>query len=169
MSRLALTLTGCFAQGVLILSFLTVASKPSLAQGSSPSDQISVADAAALAGCYQLQLGRWWPWGLGEDAVFATPPQRMELTLDRGTQGFETYGLVIRPLSTNERLRRSAFWRPLGRTHAVLTWTTGFSGVGMILAEHGGDLRGRAHAFFDFPRIPHKAHVVARKIPCNPT
>ncbi len=30
-------------------------------------------------GCYELTMGRWWPWSFGEDKYLVTPPDRIEL------------------------------------------------------------------------------------------
>ncbi len=153
------------------LSFLLIllaVSSDSLGQESSSSGPpISMSDSAPFAGCYELQLGRWWPWGMGEDTQFATPPRGVELRLQRGTEGFEQEGLLIRTIPSDPAPRRSSFWLPHGHNGLDLIWTTGFSGVSLRLTRNGRELRGWAHAFFDFPRPPHVAHVTARPINCG--
>lgn len=139
-----------------------------LAQANSPSDTRSIPPTAkAFAGCYALELGRWWPWGMGEDTKFVTPPQSIVLQLEHGTVDFEQNGLVIRAIPSGPASRRSSYWVPQTGNGVVLIWTTGFSGVSLRLHKHGDELRGWAHAFFDFPRPPHVAHVKARRIACE--
>jgi hypothetical protein len=123
--------------------------------------------ANSFVGCYELHLGRWWPWGMGEDTRFATPPSRIELTLGRGTNGFEKDELLIRQISSAQDARGSAFWVPGDHGKVLLVWTNGFSGVSLRLAKNGNTLKGWAHAHFDFFRPPHVAHVVARPVECS--
>jgi hypothetical protein len=157
--RLATTLS--------VLLILAIPASLSLCQESSSSGPpISMSAVAPFAGCYELQLGRWWPWGMGEDTQFATPPQRVELQLQHGTDGFEQNGLLIRTIPLGTASRRASFWLPQDRNSVDLIWTSGFSGVSLRLARHGKELRGWAHAHFDFPRPPHMAHVTARPIAC---
>ncbi len=33
----------------------------------------------SFAGCYELKLGRWWPWSFGGDNEFVTPSSKIEL------------------------------------------------------------------------------------------
>ncbi len=155
------------AAGLSLLLVLMIFPSPSLGQESSSRPPISMSAAAPFAGCYELNLGRWWPWGMGEDTRFATPPSRVELRLQRGRDGFEQNGLLIRTIPSDPASRRSSFWLPQGNNGLDLIWTTGFSGVSLRLTRHGKELRGWAHAFFDFPRPPHVAHVTARPINCG--
>jgi hypothetical protein len=128
--------------------------------------QIPVAQAAPFAGCYELKLGRWWPWGMGGDTKFATPSRRIELTLERGTKTFERQGLFIRAIPPDTTLSRNAWWVPLPGDRVDLFWTNGFAGAALRLAKRGDDLHGWAHAFFDTLRPPHIAHVAARRVAC---
>lgn len=149
---------------------LTLAISPSLSlcqESSSSGPPISMSAAAPFAGCYELHLGRWWPWGMGEDTQFATPPQRVELQLQHGTDGFEQNGLLIRTIPSGTASHRGSFWLPQDRGGVDLIWTSGFSGVSLRLNRHGKELRGWAHAFFDFPRPPHIARAAARPIACT--
>jgi hypothetical protein len=57
-----------------------------------PSHEVE-APTAPFVGCYELALGRWWPWSFGEDTEFVTPPSRIDLLPEHGTQGFEQNGL----------------------------------------------------------------------------
>lgn len=124
----------------------------------------------AFTGCYELKMGRWWPWGFGEDDMFATPPSRIKLLPEQGTRGFEKNGLVIREMTRKSGdLRRSSFWRVESSDQIDLTWTTGFSGVTLELKGKGSDMRGWAHPFWDFPRLPRIARVKAHRIACDTT
>lgn len=120
-----------------------------------------------FAGCYNLQMGRWWPWSLGEDARFVTPPDQFELTLQRATEGFAKGHLIIRQAPSGERPWRFSYWMLTKTNRAAAVWSDGLSGVSINFAKHGDELRGRAHAHFDFWRPPHIAHVTARRIACQ--
>jgi hypothetical protein len=157
-----------FAATRSILLILVISPSLSLCQERSFSGPpISMSAATPFAGCYEMHLGRWWPWGMGEDTQFATPPQRVELQLQRGMDGFEQNGLLIRTIPTGTAPRRSSFWLPQGRDGVDLIWTSGFSGVSLRLNRHGKELRGWAHAHFDSPRPPHIARATARPIACT--
>ena len=128
--------------------------------------------AMSLVGCYELKLGRWWPWSFGEDTKFVTPPSKVRLFPEQGTDGFEKYGFVIReiPPATGSApgRRKSSFWLVKSDNHVQLIWTNGFSGVSLNLGRHGDKLRGWAHPHFDFPIfIPRIMHVTARRIACE--
>jgi hypothetical protein len=123
-----------------------------------------------FAGCYELHLGRWWPWGMGEDTPLVTPPPRIELKLERGNEGFEKDRFLIREIPAASSSRRSSYWMPVGGGEALLIWTDGFSGVSLRLRKNGQDLSGWAHAHFDVvPVLPHVAHAIAKSIPCSST
>lgn len=128
--------------------------------------------AAPFAGCYELTLGGWWPWGFGEDTQFVTPPRSIRLLLERGTKGFEQSELLIRPLplkagSVSGRGGPS-FWRTHARDRVDLIWTDGFTGVTLQLKGNGDNLRGWAHPHFDSPTlVPRIARVTARRIDCS--
>jgi len=151
---------------LLILAVLPVVC---VGQNSASDSQISISRAAPFAGCYELRLGRWWPWGMGEDTKFATPPRRVELRLEHGTDGFERNGLVIRSIPAMEPSRRKAYWQPQGSDGVDLNWTDGFTGVTLRLTKNGKELRGWAHPHFDSGElIPHTAYVTASPIVCAP-
>jgi hypothetical protein len=128
---------------------------------------------ASFVGCYQISLGRWWPWSFGEDTVFVTPPSRIQLLSQRGTQAFEKNGFIIWSLPHNKGAmpgtrRVFSYWSANSANGAELTWTDGLTGVFLALHKRGNDLRGWAHPHFDFPHfIPRTAHVEARKMPCD--
>ena len=131
----------------------------------------SSGEPSALAGCYELKLGRWWPSGFGEDNVFATPPTKIQLLPVLGTEGFEKDRLLVRPFPNKPESvffrRRYSHWRIQGTDSVQLTWTTGFSGVVINLAGQGSELSGWAHPFWDFPRFPRIAHVTAKRFACE--
>src|SRR5215813_12236392 len=51
-----------------------------------------------VQGCYELALAPWRPnLNLGEDSVFITPPSRIQLFAEKGTQGWESEGYLVKP------------------------------------------------------------------------
>lgn len=128
---------------------------------------------ASLVGCYQVNLGRWWPWSFGEDTVFVTPPNRIRLLSQRGTEGFEHNGFVIRVLPPDKEVvhgirRVWSYWTVESTKDVDFIWTDGLTGVVLKLHKHGNDLRGWAHPHFDVLHlIPRTAHVKARRTSCD--
>jgi hypothetical protein len=122
-----------------------------------------------IQGCYELTLSAWRPnLNLGEDVVFVTPPHRIHLFAERGTQGWESEGYVVKPApGVAPSLHRGSYWSPKNPQSIEIVWTTGFSGLAMILKIEGTDLRGEARSFWDFPRRQQKADVTARKVECQ--
>jgi hypothetical protein len=122
-----------------------------------------------IQGCYELTLSAWRPnLNIGEDAVFVTPPHRIQLFAERGTQGWESEGYVVKPAPGVEpSIHRGSYWSPKSSESLEIVWTTGFSGLAMILKVEGTDLRGEAQSFWDFPRRQQKADVTARKVGCQ--
>jgi hypothetical protein len=155
----------------LTLSFLLlcfVLPSASTGQENAPSEsQISMATATPFAGCYELQLGRWWPWGMGEDTPLVTPPPRIELRPEKASEGLAKNGLMMRaipPVASH----RGSYWLPQGGDRIDFVWTSRFAGATVKLTRHGKELRGWAHAFFDVPfRPPHIARVTALPITCE--
>jgi hypothetical protein len=124
-----------------------------------------------FAGCYELMLGRWWPWSFGGDTILVTPPRRIQLLLTRGTVGFEKDRLLIRPISDIKVPVQGrggpSYWQPKSDTQVDLEWNDGFTGVTLNLEKQGSELYGWAHPHFDAPSfIPRIERVVARKIAC---
>ncbi len=159
-----------YIRTVLLIACLAEVSLsfPASAQNSpsatSPSANTQAVD---FAGCYQLQMDRWWPWSMGEDTQFATPPSKFQLTLQRGTARFERDNLLIRQIPDSGPSRRAAYWMLAGPDVAALIWSDGFSGVSINFRKNGNELRGWAHAHFDSPRAPHWARVKASPIACQ--
>jgi hypothetical protein len=127
--------------------------------------------AASFEGCYELKVGRWWPWGFGEENSYVTPPSRIQLLGERGTRGFEQDKLLIRTVPYQDRppgSRESFFWNTKSRNQVLLTWTDGFVGVTLDLAKSKDELNGWAYPHFDAVKlIPRLAHVTARRITCS--
>jgi hypothetical protein len=136
-------------------------------EGHSTQSRDSKSQAANFAGCYKLQIGRWWPWSLGEDAKFVTPPNQFELTLQQATKGFAKGQLIVRQHPSGERPWRISYWILTGARKAAVIWSDGLSGVSINFTKHDDELRGWAHAHFDFWRPPHIRHVTARRIACQ--
>lgn len=129
----------------------------------------------AYAGCYQLTMGRWWPWSLGESAKYVTPPNRIELSPERGTWGFEEGELLIRavpavPIQRSDGVGRprASFWKVRASDGVKLFWTDGFTGVTLKFQRRGNELVGWADPMFDAGLlIPRTVRVKARPIPCR--
>jgi hypothetical protein len=125
-----------------------------------------------FTGCYQLTLGRYWPWAFGEDTKYVTPPSRIQLLSERGSEGFEQNGFLLRAIPTNKRTTyvrgEPSYWRVESTDQIDLVWTDGFTGVTLKLEKKGYELRGWAHPHFDAVKlIPRTARVVARPIACD--
>lgn len=127
---------------------------------------------APFVGCYELKLGRWWPWGYGGDSPFVTPPKRVQLLAERGTEGFEQDGFLLRAIPGQGKSAggrgRPSYWQVDSEKQVSLMWNDGFTGVTLKLEKDGSDLRGWAHPHFDSPHfIPHTAHVIAHRLNCG--
>ena len=154
---------------IVVVACLAGALPPSSSaqEGPSAQSQDPKSQAANFAGCYKLRLGRWWPWSLGEDAKFATPPTEFELTLRQATEGFAKGQLVVRQSPSGDRPWRISYWMPTETNKGAAIWSDGFSGVSINLTARGDELRGWAHAHFDVWRPPHIARITARRTPCQ--
>lgn len=128
-------------------------------------------DPAPFVGCYELTSGRWWPFGFGGDNEYVTPPRRIKLLSEHGTEGFEQYGFLIRALPPRKGEKpgrgRPSYWLIQSGTKLDLIWFNGFSGVSLSLEKHGDEFRGRAYAHFDTPTLPRYQHVAAHRISCD--
>lgn len=125
----------------------------------------------SFAGCYELHIGRWWPWGFGSHDSNGGLPHRIELLTERGTDRFEEGELLIRAIPRKEQdsqRQESSLWEVQSATKVRLVWTTGFVGDAMNLHKNQTSLSGWDHPFFDAAKlIPRVAHVTARQISCN--
>lgn len=129
---------------------------------------------APFVGCYDVNMGRWWPWGFGGDTKFVTPPSRIELLSEQGTKGFEQEGLLIRAMPPRKGAAPGrgspSYWQLNSNDQVDLIWNDGFTGVTLTLRKNGDKLRGWAHPHFDAGHfIPHIAHVTAKRIACDST
>jgi hypothetical protein len=126
----------------------------------------------SFEGCYDLTMGRWWPWSFGQDNQFVTPPGRIRLLSERGTNGFERDGFLIRALPPRKGAKFGrqgpSYWNVKSANEIDLVWNDGFTGVRLSLKRSRDGLRGWAHPHFDFVRfIPRIARVTARKTACD--
>jgi len=158
----------------VVFVLLLIISPRCSGQPSNPPKPQNKNQTSSFTGCYELVLGRWWPWSFGEDTVFVTPPTRIELLPEPGTKGFEQNGFMIRTISLQTSVAPgrpvSSFWRLKSSTHIDMVWTNGLSGVTLKLRKHGTELRGWAHPHFDFPTPPPRIqHVTAKRIGCEHT
>ena len=159
----------------LMILLVALAPLTCLAQTDQSRTNVQVESAppsAPFAACYELKLGRWWPWGFGEENVYVTPPTRIQLLGEHGTRGFEKDKLLIRTIPRQDRpsaSRESSFWSAKSQSQLLLTWTDGFVGVSLDLTKNRDEWNGWAHPHFDAVKlIPRIAHVTARRITCEP-
>lgn len=158
-----------------ILLLLVVFSPRSFAQkgASAAGPQIAPeVPVASFAGCYDLTVGRWWPWSFGEETKYVTPPSLVRLLPERGTKGFEKDGFIIRTLPTRKGMVSGrggpSYWQIRTGNRIDLVWTDGFTGVTLTLEKSGDELHGWAHPQFDSPiLVPRIAHVTARRVSCE--
>jgi hypothetical protein len=114
-------------------------------------------------------LGRWWPWGFGEDNQFVIPPNRIQLSLEQGTKGFEEGEYLIRAMkSASPGPSSFSYWSVQPNNLIDLMWNDGFSGVTLQMEGDANTLRGWAHPHFDYPALPRTATVTAQRIACEP-
>jgi hypothetical protein len=154
----------CFISSIIFLLL-----SPQLCRSQTPPNTESTPQARLLEGCYEVKLGRWWPWGFGEEGAYVKPPNRIQLLAQLGTRGFETGRPLIRAIPRQEEQpsRESSFWSVNSQNQVTLSWTDGFVGVRLELAKHGDELGGWAHPHFDAVKlIPRIAHATARRITC---
>jgi hypothetical protein len=129
-------------------------------------------DLSAFTGCYELELGHWWPWSFSDgEEHYVIPPSKIQLLATRGTDGFEHDKLLIRSLSEAPMLhvghRRASFWQITSSDAIKLVWTDGFTGVSINLSRHGNGLEGWAHPHFDSPHFIRRiSRVKAQPISC---
>jgi hypothetical protein len=127
---------------------------------------------ASFVGCYDLKLSRWWPWSFGEDTVYVTPPRRIRLYPERGTEPWEKGEFLLCDLPSGQGKKPyrggPSFWRIGANNRIDLVWRDGHTGVTVTLGKSGGKLHGWAHPHFDGPNwIPRIAHAKAKRISCE--
>jgi hypothetical protein len=156
------------ATGVLLFLAVILPGCGGTASGSDANAE-SATSAAPFVGCYELKLGRWWPWAFGEDTPYVTPPAHIELRPERGAEGFEKDNFLVRTIHSGSPSRGGpSYWLPTADDNLDVTWNDGFTGVTLKLAKRGGELVGWAHPHFDsFHFIPRIARVTGRKVACD--
>jgi hypothetical protein len=124
----------------------------------------------AVQGCYALTLSPWFPeMKLGDDAEVITPPARIQLFVERGTEEPESRGYLVRAApGVKPSIHSSMYWVPKGAKTLEITFTDGFSGVVLGLKTSDAEtLRGKATTFWDFDRRRQIAEVMAQRVPCG--
>lgn len=159
---LLIGLSGFFCAGVVS------APKRTVEQKTEHRESMSV-EPEAIQGCYELGALSWKPdVKLGEDEVFITPPQRIQLMVEPGSVGSEKNGYLVRPApGLPKSIYRASYWQSTGPRTIQIVFTTGFSGLSMNLELEGETLRGEAKTHWDFPRRKQTAQVNARKTECK--
>lgn len=124
----------------------------------------------AVQGCYDLTLSPWFPeMKLGDDEEFITPPTRIQLFAEKGTEGWESEGYIVRAApGIKPSIHRGAYWLPKGSKSLKIVFTTGFSGLAMDLKTADAEtLHGKATTFWDSDRKKQTAEVTAHRAPCG--
>jgi hypothetical protein len=160
---LALTLVLAVAAGLFIAWEIALASGVWPLAPSKPVGWRDAPASAAIQGCYELSLSDWSPRiSMGDDAVFMTPPQIVELT----SEPSRWQGFVMRPLNGGSKYLPFGYWGVTPDRTVYLTWSNGFSGVTTELGPQGPVFVGRACSFWDFPRITQWATATATRVRC---
>lgn len=76
---------------VALLGVVTWPARPASAQQMPPLEQRAV-------GCYVIDVGEWDPARHESERSAQTPPRRIELRAERGTDSFEDGRLLLRPV-----------------------------------------------------------------------
>ena len=123
----------------------------------------------AVQGCYEIGKLEWHPKFEGDDLVFITPPERIQILAERGTLGHEKGEYLVRPApGFPKSIHRYSYWRPTGSHSLEIVWTTGLSGLTMRLKLNRDALTGKAKTFWDFPMwFGPSARVQARRVDCG--
>jgi hypothetical protein len=124
----------------------------------------------AVQGCYALAMSPWFPaMRLGDDEQLITPPSRIQLLAEKGTEGEESRGYLVRAApGVQPSVHSSMYWLPKGSKTLEITFTDGFSGLVMGLKTSDAEtLHGKATTFWDFDRRRQVAEVMARRVPCG--
>lgn len=151
-----------FCSATLILTLLLVSETTSKAASHS-----TLINPEAIQGCYEIGKLEWHPKFEGDDLVFITPPARIQVLSQRGTQGQEKDQYLVRPApGFPKSIHRYSYWRPTGSHSVEIVWSTGLSGLTMRLKVEENNLKGKAKPFWDFlGRVP-SARVMAHKVDC---
>lgn len=161
-----------FAALLLPLSLARAQANASQASGNGRTAAVtpSAAEVQSFAGCYELHVGRWWPWGFIWHEANGGLPRRIELLTEPGTDGPETGNplmYVIRPKDVDSRPPELSFWAVQSARKVRVVWG-GWVADTLNLHKTRSGLSGWDHHFADgFPLNPQIAHVTARRIPCS--
>jgi hypothetical protein len=171
-----MTLESAITKYVVLIHLLIAVPGPNCcAQNSTPeTPQRTQTTVGSFAGCYELKVGRWRPWGFGSDDTLFTPPRRVKLLTEPGIKGFEQNCLLLRALPDPSATRTGrggpSYWNVRSPNQIDLTWTDGFTGITINLAGTGNELHGWVHPHSDAPTfIHHTARVTARRVDCGST
>ncbi len=144
----------------LFVTVLLIADAPSMVESQEP---------GAVPTCLRLTLGAWDTTSGGwVGAQFHTVPEvvRLDTVVRKG--GFGSGSFVLYP-PMHTGTRDVAFWKRTATNGFALTWTNGFTGVGIQLDARGDSLVGYAEARSD-GRDPRggqpTANTVALRVPC---
>jgi hypothetical protein len=137
----------------------------------SPTDQQPQTPVGSFVGCYELSVGRWWPWGFSDETGYFRPPHRVQLLGELGRKGWEQNGLLLRSVPDSGSTKRvrggPSYWNLISPTRIELHWTDGFTGIVIKLVKHKTELRGTVHPRSDAPMIIRRwAYVTAKPISC---
>ena len=115
-----------------------------------------------LAGCWAVSLGPYLPaMAIGADTVFTQPPQRIEIDSIHGTGPVPGGRWALHPAqNTRGSVHRLATLTILSADSNILSWSTGFSGLGIRAAVGQDTLRGVAHTDWDFGRPSQRADAL---------
>jgi hypothetical protein len=103
--------------------------------------------ASEYVGCYRLAWGSWSPDADHEAMSRYLPPDVIELSA-AGGRDLAPAGRVIPHRDPSTRLQW-AYWQEVERGQVAIVWSTGFSGVMLLLRPDAGVLRGKAKVHFD--------------------
>lgn len=158
--------------GLLSLFCVGISSTPKQYSQQNPKEKESkFVKPETVQGCYELGTLNWKPdLKLGEDELFITPPQRIQILAERGSIGFEKNGYLVQAApGFPKSIHRACYWEPTGPKTIEIVFSTGTSGLSMQLKVEGDTLRGQAKTHWDFVRREQTSHVVAHKIDCGNT
>lgn len=159
--------------GLMTLFCVGVSSAPAQSNGGNPKGKESTFNKpASIQGCYELGTLLWRPdlklGAPGGDEVFITPPRRIQLLAERGSERLEKNGYLVRPApGIPASIHRFSYWTPTGTRTIEVVFSTGLSGLVMKPKVDGETLRGKAKTHWDFPRRHQTAQVMARKVDCG--
>jgi len=126
----------------------------------------SAAEVQSFAGCYELHVGRSWPWGPSRDGWL---PRRIELLGQRGTAGFEKDNplmYAIPPKNVDSQWRESPFWAVQSAKEVRIVDVGHFGGDILNLHKTRSGFSGWDHSHSDVAFSGQITHVTARRIPC---